>query len=141
MDTSKLGEHRPWAAWGRGAGVLALSRALGWSTRRPGPLLAPRPLLEMMPRLAVALALSAVSAFHAPLSQPRNALVRHAEDPTKVWYADLANGVQNLLQNSPLNEGKKAVVKMMAGGYDVAATNQKLDELIANPVVMLSFTK
>ena len=95
-----------------------------------------------MPRLAVALALSAVSAFRAPVSQPaRSALVRHAEDPTKVWYADLANGVQNLLQNSPLNEGKKAVVKMMAGGYDAAATNAKLDELIANPVVMLSFTK
>ena len=96
-----------------------------------------------MPRLAVALAaLCAVSAFQAPVSQPaRSRLVRHAEDPTKVWYADLANGVQNLLQNSPLNEGKKAVVKMMAGGYDVQATNAKLDELIANPVVMLSFTK
>ena len=95
-----------------------------------------------MPRLAVALALcAAASAFQAPVSQPRSRLVRHAEDPTKVWYADLANGIQNLLQNSPLNEGKKAVVKMMAGGYDVAATNQKLDELIANPVVMLSFTK
>ena len=95
-----------------------------------------------MPRLAVALALCcAASAFQAPVSQPRSGLARHAEDPTKVWYADLANGVQNLLQNSPLNEGKKAVVKMMAGGYDVQATNAKLDELIANPVVMLSFTK
>ena len=94
-----------------------------------------------MPRLAVALALCTVSAFQAPVSKPRCRLVRHAEDPTKVWYADLANGVQNLLQNSPLNEGKKAVVKMMAGGYDVQATNAKLDELIANPVVMLSFTK
>ena len=96
-----------------------------------------------MPRHAVALALcAAASAFQAPVSQPaRSTLVRHAEDPTKVWYADLANGVQNLLQNSPLNEGKKAVVKMMAGGYDVQATNAKLDELIANPVVMLSFTK
>ena len=95
-----------------------------------------------MPRFAVALALcAAVSAFQAPLSQPARSVARHAEDPTKVWYADLANGVQNLLQNSPLNEGKKAVVKMMAGGYDVQATNAKLDELIANPVVMLSFTK
>ena len=95
-----------------------------------------------MPRLsAMALALAcSVSAFQAPVSQ-RSTLARHAEDPTKVWYADLANGVQNLLQNSPLNEGKKAVVKMMAGGYDVQATNAKLDELIANPVVMLSFTK
>ena len=97
-----------------------------------------------MPRLSAALAVAlacSASAFQAPLSQPARTSARHAEDPTKVWYADLANGVQNLLQNSPLNEGKKAVVKMMAGGYDVAATNQKLDELIANPVVMLSFTK
>ena len=93
-----------------------------------------------MARLAVALLCSA-SAFQAPVSQPRSGLVRHAEDPTQVWYADLANGVQNLLQNSPLNEGKKAVVKMMAGSYDARATNAKLDELIANPVVMLSFTK
>ena len=98
-----------------------------------------------MPRLSAALAVAlacSVCAFQAPVSQPaRSIITRHAEDPTKVWYADLANGVQNLLQNSPLNEGKKAVVKMMAGGYDVQATNAKLDELIANPVVMLSFTK
>ena len=121
--------------------MTALLSALGASTVVPGPLLdGPRPVLETMPRLAVALALCAASAFQAPVSR-RSTLARHAEDPTKVWYADLANGVQNLLQNSPLNEGKKAVVKMMAGGYDVAATNAKLDELIANPVVMLSFTK
>ena len=94
-----------------------------------------------MARLAVALALCTVSAFQAPSQPARRSLARQAEDPTKVWYADLANGVQNLLQNSPLNEGKKAVVKMMAGGYDAQATNAKLDELIANPVVMLSFTK
>ena len=122
--------------------MTALLSALGASTVAPGPLLdGPRPVLETMPRLAVALALCcAASAFQAPVSR-RSTLARHAEDPTKVWYADLANGVQNLLQNSPLNEGKKAVVKMMAGGYDVQATNAKLDELIANPVVMLSFTK
>ena len=83
----------------------------------------------------------AMGAAIAPAQPARRGLVRQAEDPTKVWYADLANGVQNLLQNSPLNEGKKAVVKMMAGGYDAQATNAKLDELIANPVVMLSFTK
>ena len=95
-----------------------------------------------MPRRAVALALCAAAhAFQSPSQRPRSIITRHSEDPTKVWYADLANGVQNLLQNSPLNEGKKAVVKMMAGGYDVQATNAKLDELIANPVVMLSFTK
>lgn len=117
--------------------MTALRSALGASTVAPGPLLNTMPRLSAA--LAVALACSA-SAFQAPVSR-RSTLARHAEDPTKVWYADLANGVQNLLQNSPLNEGKKAVVKIMAGGYDVQATNAKLDELIANPVVMLSFTK
>ena len=138
IDTSKLGEHRacgPERAWRRSLASVRLVRETPRTAARRSR------TLETMPRLAVALALCcAASAFQAPVSQ-RSTLVRHAEDPTKVWYADLANGVQNLLQNSPLNEGKKAVVKMMAGGYDVAATNQKLDELIANPVVMLSFTK
>ena len=95
-----------------------------------------------MPRLAVALALCcAASAFQAPVSR-RSTLARHAEDPTKVWYADLANGVQNLLQNSPLNEGKKAVVRALAGPYDAAAVGAKLDALIAEePVLMLSFVR
>ena len=90
--------------------------------------------------LALALLVGA-SAFATPGRSVRKTSALHAEDPTKVWYAELANGIQNVLTNSPLNEGKKAVVKMMAGGYDVQATNAKLDELIANPVVMLSFTK
>ena len=124
IDTSKLGEHWIWTAeraW------EALSRAFGWSTRRPGP------LLGTMPRLAVALALcAAASAFQAPVSQPaRSTLARHAEDPTKVWYADLANGVQNLLQNSPLNEGKKALVKALAGDYDEEATRVR-EMFVAN---------
>ena len=98
-------------------------------------------LLALLPAVAVAF---------APMGPPNNPSWTHkkslttkvySEDPTKVWYAEIANVVQNLLTNSPLNEGKKAVVKMMAGGYDVQATNAKLDELIANPVVMLSFTK
>ena len=99
-----------------------------------------------MPRLSAALAVAlacSVSAFHQAPSQPaRSELVRHAEDPTKVWYADLANGVQNLLQNSPLNEGKKAFVKMLAGPYDEQAVRAKLDGLIADePVLMLSFVR
>ena len=140
IDTSKLGEHRacgPERAWRRSLASVRLVRETPRTAARRSR------TLETMPRLAVALALccAAASAFQAPSQRPRSIITRHAEDPTKVWYADLANGVQNLLQNSPLNEGKKAVVKMMAGGYDVAATNAKLDELIANPVVMLSFTK
>ena len=68
--------------------------------------------------------------------------VLYAEAPTKVWYAEIANTVQNLLTNSPLNEGKKAVVKMLAGPYDEVAVRAKLDGLIAaEPVLMLSFVR
>lgn len=64
------------------------------------------------------------------------------DDPTKVWYAPIADAIQNLLTNSPLNEAKKAMVKGMAGEYDAAAVRAKLDGLIAdNSVLMLSFTK
>ena len=41
-------------------------------------------------------------------------------------YAEIANAAQNALTNSPLNEGKKAFVKMLAGNYDEAATKAKL---------------
>lgn len=69
-------------------------------------------------------------------------VVCHDSDPTKVWYADVANGIQNLLTNSPLNEGKKAVVKLLAGPYDQEATRAKLTGLVdETPVLMLSFTK
>ena len=64
------------------------------------------------------------------------------DDPTKVWYAGLADAVQNVLTNSPLNEGKKALVKSLAGDYDVEATRAKLNGLVANePVLFLSFVR
>ena len=91
--------------------------------------------------LALCAGVGAFSRRSSPRARPAFRRFAGGGDPTKVWYAELANGIQNVLTNSPLNEGKKAVVKMMAGGYDVRATNAKLDELIANPVVMLSFTK
>lgn len=73
---------------------------------------------------------------------PRTTCVLGAEDPTKVWYADLANTVQNVLTNSPLNEGKKLVVKLLAGPYDEAATRAKIEKFASTePVAMLSFTK
>ena len=63
-------------------------------------------------------------------------------DPTKVWYAGVADVVQSLLTNSPLNEGKKALVKSLAGDYDVEATRAKLNGLIDNePVLFLSFVR
>jgi len=63
-------------------------------------------------------------------------------DPTKVWYASLANTVQNALTNSPLNEGKKALVRSLAGNYDRDLIRSKLMALIdGNSVLMLSFVK
>jgi glutaredoxin 3 len=62
-------------------------------------------------------------------------------DPTKSFVAKIADGIQNVFTNSPLNEGKKAVVKALAGEYDKEATRAKLEGLITgNPVLMLSFT-
>merc|ERR1712232_1154811 len=52
------------------------------------------------------------------------------DDPTKVWYAGIADGIQNILTNSPLNEGKKALVRSLAGEYDREAIRAKLDDYI-----------
>ena len=97
----------------------------------------------MLRRVVVALALlaGAAEAFVAPRASSSGRAL-YAEDPTKVWYAEIANTVQNLLTNSPLNEGKKAVVKMLAGPYDEVAVRAKLEGLIADePVLMLSFVR
>ena len=96
----------------------------------------------MARQVLVALALLVgASAFATPGRSVRKTSALHAEDPTKVWYAELANGIQNVLTNSPLNEGKKAMVKAMAGDYDVEATRAKLQGLVDDsPVLMLSFT-
>mmetsp|Transcript_25316 Transcript_25316/g.76032 ORF Transcript_25316/g.76032 Transcript_25316/m.76032 type:complete len:97 (+) Transcript_25316:186-476(+) len=95
-------------------------------------------------RAILALAMLSAAAAFAPMRAPaRPAVARRAEDdPTKVWYAEIANAVQNLLTNSPLNEGKKALVKALAGPYDAARVGARLDGLIADePVLMLSFVK
>jgi len=66
-----------------------------------------------------------------------------AVDPTKSIMASFADGIQNLLTNSPLNEGKKALVKSLAGEYNKQQIRDKLNNLIQdpeNPVLMLSFT-
>ncbi|KAI2501050.1 protein disulfide oxidoreductase [Fragilaria crotonensis] len=63
-----------------------------------------------------------------------------SDDPTKTWYAVFADGIQDILTNSPLNDAKKALVKSLAGDYDEEATKEKLMSLIDdNPVLMLSF--
>ena len=75
-----------------------------------------------MPRLAVALALGAVSAF-APVSQPaRSTLVRHAEDPTKVWYAVPAIWIDGVYAGGCNDGGLGGVVKLDQQG--------RLDELL-----------
>ena len=80
-----------------------------------------------------------------PESTTQNALVvrqmsNGSDDPTKVWYAGFADKVQNVLTNSPLNEGKKALVRSLAGNYDQAAIQAKINGLIEEkPVLMLSF--
>lgn len=88
-------------------------------------------------------ALAATAAGFIPASGPRlKQVICHSNDPTKVWYADVANTVQNVLTNSPLAEGKKAVVKLLAGPYDESAVKAKLLGLVdAEPVLMLSFVK
>ena len=78
----------------------------------------------------------------APLAMCPGGEKNDDDDPTKVWYAGLADAVQNVLTNSPLNEGKKALVKSLAGDYDVEATRAKLNGLVANePVLFLSFVR
>mmetsp|Transcript_35696 Transcript_35696/g.42626 ORF Transcript_35696/g.42626 Transcript_35696/m.42626 type:complete len:120 (+) Transcript_35696:37-396(+) len=64
------------------------------------------------------------------------------KDPTKVWTAEIADAIQNAVTYSPLNEGKKALVKMLAGEYDSPVVRAKLMGLIEDePVLMLSFVK
>lgn len=58
-----------------------------------------------------------------------------------VWYAPIADAVQKALTNSPLNEGKRAFVKFLAGPYDEAKVRSKLESVTQDDgVVMLSFT-
>jgi len=103
---------------------------------------------------ALILALGAVEGFvpvdgskssvfvSAPLAMCPGGEKNNDDDPTKVWYAGVADAVQNVLTNSPLNEGKKALVKSLAGDYDVEATRAKLTGLVANePVLFLSFVR
>ena len=76
----------------------------------------------------------------SPLHQS-NGSSDNNNDPTKSLLASFADKLQNVLTNSPLNEGKKALVKSLAGDYDVEATRAKLNGLIdTSPVLMLSFT-
>ena len=64
-----------------------------------------------------------------------------AAEPDPTAGFGWVNALGNALTKSPLNEGKKAVVKALAGSYDEAATRAKLDSMVEeNSVLMLSFT-
>lgn len=101
--------------------------------------------------MALALFVAAASSWqpqHSPPIIARSTLVTARQsgnddnDPTKVWYASLANALQNAITTSPLNEGKKAFVRMLAGDYDEAATRAKIEGLVeSEPVLMLSFVR
>uniref|UniRef100_A0A6U2DQB0 Uncharacterized protein n=1 Tax=Pseudictyota dubia TaxID=2749911 RepID=A0A6U2DQB0_9STRA len=109
--------------------------------------------MSAMRTIALLTALFACSNIHAGAFIPRPRVARNVvlrmcpggndeEDPTKVWYAGIADGIQNILTNSPLNEGKKALVRSLAGDYDREAIRAKLEGLINDhPVLMLSFVK
>jgi len=62
-------------------------------------------------------------------------------DPTKTFLASFADGVQTFLKNPSLNEGKRMLVKSLAGDYDEDAVLAKLNGLISdNRILMMSFT-
>mmetsp|Transcript_22759 Transcript_22759/g.29469 ORF Transcript_22759/g.29469 Transcript_22759/m.29469 type:complete len:106 (+) Transcript_22759:122-439(+) len=86
------------------------------------------------------LSLQGAWSFQIP-STHRKASALSVSDPTKGPVPEVANVIQNVLTNSPLNKGKLLLVKFLAGPYDEKATRAKLDEIIvSSPVVMLSFT-
>ena len=90
--------------------------------------------------LTALLAVPGALSFQHVATKTPSRVVLASSDPTKVWYAEVANGLQKVLTNSPLNEGKKMLVKALAGPYDEVATKAKLEAYTKEPVVMLSFT-
>ena len=91
-------------------------------------------LLTMMLRFQTAAVLSLLlalssHAFHSPSKPIITRSAANQSSTTQLHLFDL------------LNEGKKALVKKLAGDYDAAAIRARLDGLIQdNAVLMLSFT-
>ncbi|CAB9496468.1 GLutaRedoXin [Seminavis robusta] len=68
--------------------------------------------------------------LHAPRHTVPTRLYGDSDsDPTKVWYAGLADTVQNVLTNSPLNEGKKALAKAVLDAKGTRYHVVELDEV------------
>jgi hypothetical protein len=80
---------------------------------------------------------------HAKSRASNSVLVRMVEndddDKKDDFWSAPASSLQSLLK--PMKDGKKMVVKALAGEYDEKATLAKLKGLIAdNRILMLSFT-
>jgi glutaredoxin 3 len=62
------------------------------------------------------------------------------DDPTANPFIQAINSFQVALQNSPVAEFKSKFAKLQAGDYDEAAVKAQLEDYIAQPAVMFSFT-
>jgi hypothetical protein len=62
------------------------------------------------------------------------------DDPTANPFIQAINSFQVAIQNSPVAEFKSKFAKLQAGDYDEAAVRAQLEDYIAQPAVMFSFT-
>jgi hypothetical protein len=80
-------------------------------------------------------AVAAASAILLILSQPANSFVNKPS-----FIPAVRNSSTEVHLKGFLNEGKKALVKSLAGDYDAAAIRARMDGLVKdNSVLMLSF--
>ena len=84
--------------------------------------------------IAVALSSTAADAFVPAASTVGNSIISNkVSSPTELH---MVGGIKDLF-----NDGKKKVVKVIAGDYDKVAIKARVDGLIADsPVLMFSFT-
>ena len=67
--------------------------------------------------------------------------VRMAEQPDlDSPFLKAVNLLQETIQTSPVAKLKSSLAKLQAGAYDEAATREKLEQLVAQPAVMFSFS-
>jgi len=94
--------------------------------------------------VSLLLLLSPASAFAAtgrPLATPRHNALRMADDVNlDNPFLVAINGLQEAMQTSNVAKFKAKFAKLQAGKYDEVAVNAKLDQLMAEPAIMFSFT-
>ena len=76
----------------------------------------------------------------ARLAVHRTRSLSMSEDPTSSPFIQAINKFQEAIQTSPAAAVKKNLAKLQAGNYDEVEVRAKLDELLAQPAVMFSFT-